>query len=361
MRALKALMCAAVVMAAATPALAVEKPVPGKQVRFVDGAWSAVPQVYNGQVVQCVLAAYRKRADGAQIQFSMVIGRGAGFSFGVGDESLSKEEVLDDRAEVIVDNKNFPAVGFNITPVNFAMHPGDAAGVLSALAGATRITLRSTGAGYDTGAIELVLPGDALAWLKDCGKLFNIAIDRPSDPNAPALPDPRPPSPEIGPTQWTAVGPPGMDDKQKIETWDASELRDNNGRAIVCMIRRHYYAGSGKDALHTASFFSVSRAKGFSAMLTNSQLKLTSGQPIEATIEIAKKPFTGFTVAAISETEMGIYPKDPVAFAAALDHGVFLNFKSKVTGMELPVQASVIPWLRACARRHAIPFAPKPQ
>jgi hypothetical protein len=43
-----------------------------------------------------------------------------------------------------------------------------------------------------------------------------------------------------------------------------------------------------------------------------------------------------------------------MALAAALDGGVRFDFKSKVAGMEMPVQSGVIGWLRACARRHAI-------
>jgi hypothetical protein len=357
-RLVAALVCAAAALAPAG-ALAQEapKPVAGKQVHFPHGTWSALPQLGpNGKVLQCVLLAPRRRAGGIDTRFSLIISRGSGLVFGLGDDRLPREEYLDDRAEIVIDRKTFPAIGFTVVAERFALHPGNTAGVLRALAGASKVTLRSAGAGIDSGPIEIVLPGDALAWLKACGEKFDIAIDRPTDPNAPPMPVALPPSPEIGPSEWTAVGPPGMAEKQKINTWDASELRDKQGKVIVCMIRRHYFSGSGRDAVHIATFFSVSRAKGLTAILKSSTLKLTPNTPIEAKLTINDKPFTGFSARAVSGDEIMIYPEHASALAAALDKGASMNFKSKLVGMELPVQRSVMAWLRACARRHAIAF-----
>jgi hypothetical protein len=226
--------------------------------------------------------------------------------------------------------------------------------VLSGLEKSKTLRLRSAAAGIDTGVIMLDLPAEALAWLRDCSKTFNIAIDRPTDPKAPELPAPRPRSAEIAPAQWTPAGPPGIDDKQKISGWDASELRDNNSRIVVCMIRRHYVSGSENDAARYTSFFMVSRAKGLTMMLKNSTLKLVAEQPIEATLTIDGKPFTGFVARASSEDEIIVYPERPAALAAVLDDGVRFNFKSKQTGMEMPVLGGVVGWLRACARRNGI-------
>ncbi|WJR75225.1 hypothetical protein [Bradyrhizobium sp. NP1] len=55
-----------------------------------------------------------------------------------------------------------------------------------------------------------------------------LPTEQPTDPNASALPAPRPRSPKIA---VTPAGPPGVEDKQKIEGWDASELRNRNGIA----------------------------------------------------------------------------------------------------------------------------------
>src|ERR1700733_5010266 len=85
-------------------------------------------------------------------------------------------------------------------------------GALSTLAQTTALQLRSAGAGVDTGAITLDLPGAALGWLVQCGKQFDIAIDRP---------------PEIA--VGAPVGLAGLDNKWKISGWDASELRGGEG------------------------------------------------------------------------------------------------------------------------------------
>ena len=96
---------------------------------------------------------------------------------------------------------------------------------------------------------------DALAWLVQCGKQFDIALDHPTDPNAPPLPAARPRSPEIAPIRPNASGLPGADDIEKIGKWDASELRNSDGRVGACYIRARYGMGSDSNRLLIASLF----------------------------------------------------------------------------------------------------------
>lgn len=370
MRDLKICVAAAVAAAALTAVsvipsqAAAARPVAGKQIRFPHGYWAGLPQLGpDRKVRQCVLVAMRPRkgpGGGIDSVLGINIGRGAGLSVSLLDDALPSEPVLDDQAALVLDGgRAFPAVGFTLEPRGLALHPGDAPGFLAALAKSETLTVRFAGAGVDSGPLTLELPGAALAWLTRCGKTFHIAIDRPSDPDAPALPVARPRSPAIGPAQWTKAGPPGIEDKQKISGWDASELRDRDGKIIVCMIRRHYVTGSERDSIHLATFFMVSRAKGLMMMLKSSSLDLPPGQPVEITrFTVNGKPFDGLTAGMLSRDEIGIYPKDAKALARALDHGVRIDFKSKVSDMEAPVQSDVMPWLRACARRNAIAFGP---
>jgi hypothetical protein len=350
----------AVIAASARPSHAADQPVAGKQVRFEKGFWSAVPQLRDGKVSQCVLVASRQRAGrgaGVATNLSLNIGRGAGFAIGIRDDSLSPEHVLDDQAEIILDEgRAFPAAGFDVTSTAFAMHPGDAAAVLAGLDKAATLRLHSDGAGLDTGVIKLDLPAEALDWLKQCGKTFDIAIDRPTAPDAPPLPNPRPRSPERAVAQPTAAGPAGIEDKQKISNWDASELRGPDGKVAVCLIRQHYVTGNEKDARHFATFAMVSRKRGLTLMLKDSDLHLTADKPIEATLKVGGKAFAGFSVAAISGDEIGIYPQHGAALANFLESGDRFDFKSPAVGMEGPVP--VVAWLRACARRHGIGLEP---
>src|SRR5215472_14802862 len=200
--AVAAMFCLAAAFATAAKAASSEKPTPNKQVRFPVGTWAAVPQVGpNGKVRQCVMVTFRTRQgagdDGIETRFSINIGTGAGLAIAVLDDKLpSSEDVLDDQAEIIIGDRSFPAVAFTVANSNsLASHPGDAAGVLKALAKAKAVRVRADGAGIDTGPIDLNLPPDALAWLIQCGKTFNIAIDRPTDASAPPMPAPRPRSP----------------------------------------------------------------------------------------------------------------------------------------------------------------------
>ena len=345
------------------------KPVAGQQVHFAQGSsqqgpWSAVPQVGpNGKVRQCVLVAMRSRAVTGGLtdtRFSADISAGSGLAFAVLDDQLASEDILDDQAEVILDGKIFPAVAFTVANSHsIAVHPGDAAAVLAALKTTTRLRLRSDGAGVDTGDIVLDMPADALGWLVQCGKQFNIAVDRPTDPDAPPLPVAQPRSPEVASVQPTPAGPPGIEIKWKIARWDASELRGNDGRILACMIRQHYgVGGSGGPSRAIGAFLVASRGKGLNMMLKDSSLDLPGGQPVEATLTVDNAPFSGFEAHALGSDEIGIFPQHGAALGTALGDGVNVAFKSKIEGMEFFIPAGVVPWLRACARRNGIGFEP---
>lgn len=356
------------VVCASTPdarAASPPKPVAGEQVRFEKGAWAALPQVGpDRKVRQCVLVAKRMRAtDGEPVetQFSVNIGRGAGLAISLVDDKLAAEKILDDQAQIAFDGgRPFAAVGFTVGAKAFAMHPGHAAGALEALGKAKTITLRSDGAGIDTGPITIDLPAEALRWLRQCGKTFAIDIDKPSDPDAGALPAPRPRSPAVVSAEPTTTGPAGIEDKQKISGWDASELRGADGTVAVCMIRRHYVTGSQPSARRISIFLFVSRVRGLTMMLKDTSLKLQDGQPIEATFSVDGKPFTALSFQTISADEIGVYPQHGTAFARAFEDGAPFEFKGPMLGMEGAVVNGIVPWLRACARRHGIDIE-KPQ
>jgi hypothetical protein len=360
-----AAMSAAAMLAAMSNAAAVNNPVAGQTVHFQNGYWSGAPQVGpDGKVRQCVMVASRPRAGASgpvDTALSIDIGRGAGLGFAIMDDGLPAEDILDDEAEIVLDGHAYPADGFTVTGHDLAFHPGDAAGVLSALAKTKVLQLRSAGARVDTGPITIDLPADALAWLQQCGRQFAIPIDQPSDPNAPPLPTPRPPSPVIGTNEPTQAGPPGIDDKQKIARWDASELRDNDGKVIVCFIRQHYGIPpqQGQAGRSIGTFLALSRSKGLNLMLKDSVLNLPGNEGVPATLTIDDKPFISFESHVLGSDEIGIFPQHGAALAAALGDGVTLNFKSKVEGMEFAVPAGVVPWLRACGNRWNIPFEPQ--
>ncbi|MBR0715965.1 hypothetical protein [Bradyrhizobium liaoningense] len=357
-------------LAAAVPPVALagpaDKPVAGQQVRFPQGAWSALPQTGpDGQVRQCVLVALRPRANGSgkvETRFALNISRGSGLVFTMMDDRLPSEQVLDDQGEVIIDGRTFPAVGFTVGTA-LALHPGDADGALAALGKAQSVTLRSDGAGVDSGAITVNLPQDALGWLKQCGKTFDIAIDRPTDPNAPDMPTPRPRSPKIAVMQPTPAGPPGIEDKQKIEGWDASELRNRDGTIIVCFIRRHYVIPGDAPPRRFGTFLMASRLKGFSMMVKDSKLDLPEGAPLEATLKVGGEPFPAVTAQMQGHDEIGLFPQHGNALLAAIEkRSVFELRASKVEDKyEFSVHGGVIGWLRACARRNGIAIEPAGQ
>ena len=349
--------------ARAATAAAPGKPVAGKTVHFPDGYWSGLPEIGpDKKVRQCVLAAKRARGaggDGIDTTLSLIVGRGAGLVLAISDDKLPSERILDDQSEVVVGDRAFPSTAFTAGTETLAFHPGDAAALLSALDKATTLRLQSDGAGINSGAMKLNLPADALAWLKTCGKQFDIALDRPTDPKAGDIPAPRARSPEVTPAKATAAGPPGIEDKQKISGWDASELRSSDGKIAVCFIRQHYRVGSGPSARFIGTFLIVSRAKGLTMMLKDSTLNLPEGQAVDATLVIDKKPFTDFSAHMLGSDEIGIFPQHGLELARALGDGVPVTFDApKLEKMEFPVPSGIVPWLRACARRSGIGFEP---
>jgi hypothetical protein len=353
--------------AAALPARAEAlTPEANKSVHFPEGTWAAVPQVGpDGKVRQCVLVAFRNRkGDQGPIEtrFSLTIGRGAGFAINLTDDSLPSEQLFDDEAEILIDGKSFPSLAFTLGPMaparGLAVHPGDAAGALASLGKAKQLTLRSDGAGIDSGAITLRLPSDALDYLKNCGKLFDIAIDHPTDPNAPGMPVPRPRSPRIVPVVQQASASPGITDIQKVDGWDASELRDADGAIDMCYIRRRYSSGSGANLQMTVLAVLAGRAGGVRLLLKDTNLKIAQDEPLDATLTADGKPVDGLIVKPMSPNEIGIFPRHGKAFAAILDEGNDLDFKSKVVGMEFSIGGSIMGWARACARRNGFEIEP---
>jgi hypothetical protein len=350
-------------IAGSSKAAVPEKPVAGKTVHFPEGYWSGLPETgADKKVRQCVLVAKRARGaagEGIDTALSLIIGRGSGLAFAISDDKLPAERILDDQAEIVVGDRVFAATAFTVSANTLAVHPGDAADVLSALEKTPTLRLHSEGAGIDTGVMTLDLPGDALAWLKLCGKQFDIALDRPTDPKAGDLPTPRTRSPEVASMKPTPAGPPGIEDKQKISGWDASELRSSDGKIAVCFIRQHYRVGSGPGARFIGTFLMVSRAKGLTMMLKDSSLNLPEGQPVEATFVVDKKPFADFTAHMLGSDEIGIFPQHGLDLARALGDGAPVTFDApKLEKIEFPVPSGILPWLRACARRSGIGFEP---
>lgn len=364
-----AIACAAAWLSVATamPARAdTMTPEANKLVHFPEGGWAAVPQTGpDGKVRQCVLAAFRNRTSNhgpLETSFSLIIGRGAGLAISVTDDELPSEQILDDQAEILIDGKSFPADAFSMGPgasaKSLALHPGDAAGALAALGKAKQITLRSDGAGIDSGSITLRLPSDALDYLKGCGRKFDIAIEHPTDHDAPGMPVPRSRSPRIVPVVQPASASPGITDIQKVDGWDASELRADDGTIDMCYIRRRYSSGKGADLQMTVIAVLVGRAGGLRLLLKDTNLRMTRDQPLDATLTANGKPVDGMAAKPMSPNEIGIFPAHGKAFAAMLDYGNDLNFKSKAVGMEFSIGGSVMGWARACARRNGIELEP---
>ncbi|MGJ5202074.1 hypothetical protein [Bradyrhizobium sp. HKCCYLR20261] len=345
------------VNAATTP-----KPVAGQQIRFEQGYWSGLPQAGpDGRVRQCVMVSRRQRksdAGAVDTRLSVNISRGAGLVIAVNDDGLPRERVLDDQAEIIIDGRGFPAVAFNVGPA-FAFHPGDAKAAIGALGNAVKVTLRSDGAGIDTGAVAIDLPAEALAWLKSCAATFDIALDRASDPDAPDLPVPRPRSAKVAPAKPTPAGPAGIEDKQKIEGWDASELRNGDGTIFVCMIRRHYATGSEADARRLGIFLMASRLRGFSMIVKDSRLSGVSNKPVEASFAVGKTDFPDVTTQMQGGDEIGIFPQAGGRLLAAMETSPLVNLKpAGGESYEFSMSPGVLAWLRACARRNGIGLEP---
>jgi hypothetical protein len=340
-----------------------EKIVPGERTNLANSGWTAVPETgRDAKVRQCVLTAKRSRVGAAgtiDTALTVIIGRGAGLAFALTDGEMPPDKILDDQAEIFLDGRSFPADGFTVGTDTLALHPGDAAGALAALGKAATLSLRSGGAAVDSGPIALDLPGAAVDWLKQCSTQFDIAIDRPTDPNAGALPVPRLRSPAIGSAQPSAAGPPGIDDKQTISGWEASELRDFAGKIAVCFIRQHYSVGAGARARVIGTYLLVSRARGLTMMLKDSSLKLLEGRKVDAALTIDKKPFVDFAAQVLGRDEIGIFPGHGTALARAVGDGAPVAFDAqKIETIEFPVPSGIVPWLRACARRNGLAFEP---
>jgi hypothetical protein len=345
------------------PPAAADKIVAGKLVSFANSDWSAAAETGpDSKVRQCVLTAKRSRAGAAgtiDTALNVIVGRGAGLAFALTDGTIPPDKILDDQAEIFLDGRSFPADAFTVGADTLALHPGDAAGALAALGKAATLTLRSGGAAIDSGPIALDLPAGAVDWLKQCATQFDIAADRPTDPNAGVLPVPRLRSPAIGSAQPTTAGPPGIDDKQNIGGWEASELRDFAGKIAVCFIRQHYSVGAGARARVIGTYLLVSRARGLTMMLKDSSLKLPAGKKVEAVLTIDKKPFADFTAQVLGSDEIGIFPGHGLALAQAVGDGAPVAFDAqKIETIEFPVPSGIVPWLRACARRNGLAFEP---
>jgi hypothetical protein len=277
------------------------------------------------------------------------------------DDALPTEQVLDDQAEILIDGRSFPAIGFSVGTA-IAFHPGDAEGALKAIGKAASVTLRSDGAGIDSGAIKIDLPADAWNWLKQCGKTFDIAIDKPTDPAAPELPTPRPRSPKISIMPATPAGPPGTEDRQKIDGWDASELRDRDGRIIVCFIRRLYADSQEPGAHKIATQFFVSKLKGLTVVVKDTEFNFPEQQPIDATFKVGAAPFTAVSTQVLGHDEIGVFPQHPTELADALEKSNSATIRAP-SGyqFEFPLQTNVVHWLRACARRNGFGIEPATQ
>jgi hypothetical protein len=111
---------------------------------------------------------------------------------------------------------------------------------------------------------------------------------------------------------------------------------------------------------HHASVWRLSQRSSLRPrLLKDSNLKLPEGNAVEATLKIGETSFTGFSAQVQGPDEIGIFPQHGAALAKALENGGRALMKSPVSdNFEFPVQASVIPWLRACARRNGIAIEP---
>jgi hypothetical protein len=149
-----------------------------------------------------------------------------------------------------------------------------------------------------------------------------------------------------------ASGLPGADDIVKIAKWDASEVRDPDGRVSLCYIRQRYGTGAGAENMHQIITALLSSApRGLTLALKDTVLKLDHDQKIDATLTLDKKPFTAFFAETMSSNEIVLFPQHGSAFAAALGDGVDVDMKSPAEGSEFYIPPGVVPWLRACSRR----------
>lgn len=157
-----------------------------------------------------------------------------------------------------------------------------------------------------------------------------------------------------------ALPQPGMKDQQKIGGWDASEVRGDDGRVLACMVQAQYTMG-GANGRSIATFLVASRSKGLTMLLKDSTLNLpgSPGTPINATLKIGDKSFSGFAAEVEGHDEIAIFPDHGTALASALDDGVTAQFDAlNAETLKFPIVSGVMPWLRACAHRSGFGFEP---
>ena len=118
--------------------------------------------------------------------------------------------------------------------------------------------------------------------------------------------------------------------------------------------------GTDPGARRIGTFLMVIRAKGSTMMLKDSNNHLPPGEPVDATLAIDKKPFAGISAQVLGSVKIGIFPQHGAALAQALGEGAIVVFKAPKVADDItfPVQSGVVPWLRACARRHGIGTEP---
>ena len=357
----------ALLIATALPALAAApeaKPVAGQQVRFPQGIWSGVPQAGpDGKVAMRAGGAAPAHGQNGPVNthFAINISHGTGFVFMIQDEGLAIERVLDDQAEIVLGERSFPAVTFQIAGDAFIFHPGDAAAALEALGKARQVRLHSDGSGVDSGYRHQPAGGSAelaeslrqdVRYRHRQGQRSRRAADARS--TAPLAAN----AGDAG-DQSRAARHGGQAEDRRLGCLGAAQQQ---GQILVCFIRRHYYAGSEPGARHLATFFMVSRAKGLTMMLKDSNLHLTEGDAVEATLKFDDRSFTGFSAQVKVPTRSAFFRSTAPHSPWALENGGRGLMKSPVSdNFEFPVQASVIPWLRACARRNGIPIEPVSQ
>jgi len=81
----------------------------------------------------------------------------------------------------------------------------------------------------------------------------------------------------------------------------------------------------------------VSRARGLTMMVKDSALNLPEGKPIDVTLKLGNKPFTGVTAQVLGNNEIGIFPEHGAALALALGDGASAHFEApKIETIDFP-------------------------
>ena len=166
-----------------------EKPVAGQQVRFPKGYWSALPQVGpDGKVRQCVLVALRQRAGSRRRCRYALCAEHRPRRRPCRSRSMTTacrpSRCSTTRPRCCSMIAHSPRSAFRSAPRSCsipAMPP--ARSPRSARRRASGCARRAPASIPARSTIGL--PAEALNWLKQCGTAFDIAIDRPTDPDAP--------------------------------------------------------------------------------------------------------------------------------------------------------------------------------